>query len=94
MASFVPTPARRGLDKLLELHPHLELVKASATVPVGENDAWTPWLLVTLGQPSERREPGTPEAWAIWQFAIWKTTGAVHTIGHDGAVSDDPILEP
>lgn len=26
------------------------------------------------------------------KYAIWKSTGAVHRIGPDGAVEDDPIL--
>jgi hypothetical protein len=49
-----------------------------------------PWLIVDLGQRSD----GGTEAWAASKFAIWKSTGAVHTLGPDGAVSDDPILTP
>jgi hypothetical protein len=47
-----------------------------------------PWVLVELGQPSETFDE--MPAWAIWQFAIFKATGAVHSM-RDGAVSDDPI---
>jgi hypothetical protein len=32
-------------------------------------------------------------AWAIWTFAIFKRTGALHTVT-DGAASDDPIWTP
>jgi hypothetical protein len=87
MSSFEPNPCRQGLNRLLALHPHLELL--DATVPgrsVGAPPA--PWLLVELGQPSE----GESEAYAVWRFAIFRRTGAVHTLGSDGAVSDDPVL--
>ena len=82
---FNPSPARRGLDLLLERHPHLELVTAEWQ----REDAEGPWLLVTLGQRSD-----VGEAFALWPFAIWKSTGAVHGIGADGAVTDDPLYAP
>lgn len=45
------------------------------------------------------REPGSDHGWievlpvrpGMRTYAIWKHTGAVHTIGPDGAVSDDPV---
>jgi hypothetical protein len=80
--SFEPPAVRLGLNALLERFPHLVLLRA---------DAWpngNPWLLVSLGQRSE----GEEEAYARHEFAIWKSTGAVYTIGHDGAVGDDPII--
>jgi hypothetical protein len=79
---FSPSLARRGLDRLLETHPHLELVRA-------EWQESGPWLLVELGQASTNGGP----PWAVHPYAIFKRTGAVHgMIG--GAVTDDPILEP
>jgi len=90
MGAYDVSPARRGLDKLLELHPHFDVVSADAQVPTGDNEAWSPWLLVMLGQRSE----GEREAYALYPFAIWKSTGAVHGIGNDGAVTDDPLWTP
>jgi hypothetical protein len=48
------------------------------------------------------REPGSDHGWLEVlpiapggpRYAIWKKTGAVHTIGADGAVSDDPVWLP
>ena len=82
---------RQAFDELLRMHPHLDVVAiewqiGNPTRPLTHDG---PWVLVTLGQPSESFDE-TP-AWALWRFAIWKRTGAVYTIGHDGAVSDDPI---
>jgi hypothetical protein len=88
MSVFEPSPARRGLELLLKMHPHLDVV--DVRVPGVEIDARSPWLLVDLGQPSQ----GASNAYAIWRFAIWRTTGAVHRIGSDGAVDDDAIIEP
>ena len=84
-APFEASEARRGFDALLRAYPHLDPVLVE----------WKPtWLLVDLGQPGERKEPGGFDAWAVWQFAIFRRTGAVHTLDYTGAVSDDPIIEP
>jgi hypothetical protein len=96
---FEPSRARLGLDLLLALHPHLDVVKvewgdADQEAIWGDEAVWTPWVLVTLGQLGEQASPIERERWALWPFAIWKLTGAVHSIGHDGAVSDDPLVEP
>jgi hypothetical protein len=87
--SFEPSRARRGLDVLLAVAPHLDLI--DATIP-GEPDveSWRPWLRVDLGQPSE----GRIEAYAVQSYAIWRETGAVHRMRGDGAVDDDPFIEP
>lgn len=90
---FAPSLARQGLDLLLFMHKHLDLVSIDWQVPSNVHDFGGPWLLVELGQPSDDFDEQRP-AWAIWRYAIWKTTGAVHRIGHDGAVDDDPIAEP
>jgi hypothetical protein len=87
---FRPSLARRGFDALLGRHPHLDVLK----VEWGEEDSdvsriTDPWLLVTLGQPSD----GAVEAFARWEFAIWKRTGSVYTVNRHGAVNDDPIIE-
>jgi hypothetical protein len=93
--SFEPSPARRGLDLLLATHPHLDLVAAwmpgrgEPYGPVLPEQPGGPWLRVDLGQPSE----GDVEAYAVWSFAIWKSTGAVHRM-IDGAVEDDALVEP
>jgi hypothetical protein len=88
--SFDKSPARRGLDKLLELHPHLELVEADWQREDHHNVAG-PWLLVTLGQ----RSADGSEAFALYPFAIWKLTGAVHGMeGPKGPVTDDPLWTP
>lgn len=97
--SFDPLPARRGLDALLALYPHFDVIKVELQLPAvlysetipqrrWEQGIAGPWLLVTLGQPSE----GENEAYARWEFAIWKRTGAVYRVGLDGAVPDDPII--
>jgi hypothetical protein len=88
---FDPSPARRGLDALLLRYPFFDVLKV-------ERGNWNPevsqvtaaWILVTLGQPSENEI----EAFARWEFAIWKNTGAVYAMaGPAGPVSDDPIIE-
>jgi hypothetical protein len=84
--SFVPSLTRQGLDELLRMMPHLELVEADWQ----RGDVAGPWLLVTLGQQSDDGS----DAFALFPFAIWKRTGAVYRVGADGAVEDDPILEP
>jgi hypothetical protein len=83
--SFEPSPARQGLNLLLQAYPHFDVIDLK----------WQPsdypWLLVQLGQPSD----GDVQAWAVWHFAIWKRTGAVHTMSSEaGPVSDDPIFQP
>lgn len=92
MSFFDPSLARRGLDLLLMTHPHLDLV--AAWIPGREGDTLlnaigTPWLRVDLGQKSE----GETDAYAVWSYAIWRHTGAVHQM-RDGAVDDDPLIEP
>ena len=81
MTPFETSPARRGLDELLRSAPHLDVLS------VTQSDVWT---LVVLGQRSEDES----EAWARHNYAIFKRTGAVHGLGHDGAVTDDPVLLP
>lgn len=95
--TFEPSPARKGLDALLALHPGFDVLavewqgRPSTPEPFPPFAPSTPgpWLCVDLGQASE----GEVEAFAVWRFAILKTTGAVYGIGHDGAVADDPLLE-
>jgi hypothetical protein len=83
--SFEPSPARQGLNLLLRAYPHFDVVDV---VWQGEG---APWVLVSLGQPGE----GDVQAWAVWSFAIFKRTGAVHTMrAPAGPVSDDPIFAP
>jgi hypothetical protein len=97
--SFEPSPARRGLDALLKLYPFHDLIAVDWQIDESEGVQTFvgPWVLVDLGQPSETVRlglSGDVAAWATWRFAIWRSTGAVHVLGHDGAVSDDPIIEP
>lgn len=83
MSAFRVSKARRGLDLLLRSMPMYELVEA-------EWQEGGPWLLVTLGQLSDDGN----DAFARHPFAIWKHTGAVHGIEANGAVTDDPVMEP
>jgi hypothetical protein len=76
----VTSYVRRALDQLLTLHRGFDLVEY-------EWQKEGPWVLVTLGQPSN----GGGEVWARHPFAILKTTGSVYGM-HDGAVDDDPFL--
>lgn len=88
---------RQALDALLDRYPGFDVVSIDWQL---DSTAWVPavsapkpihggpWVLVEIGQPSDTFDE-TP-AWAIWQFAIFKATGAVHSMS-DGAVSDDPI---
>ena len=80
--------ARQGLDLLLETYPDFDLLEAETAWEEHQLDR--PWLLVTLGQRSEGEHP----AWARHRFAIWKTTGAVHGLLHDGSVTDDALFAP
>ena len=93
--TFAKSPARRGLDWLLELNPHLELLSIEWQIDPSDGRSvarWAgPWILVELGQPSENVE--LEPVFARHRFAIWRATGAVH--GMDGgAVTDDPLFEP
>jgi|SRR5215472_1274064 len=85
--SFEPSPARRGLDALLARYPHFDVLYVERGSAEHTRIA-APWIIVTLGQPSDNEI----EAFARWEFAIWKNTGAVYTV-EDGAVADDPIIE-
>lgn len=89
--TFLKSPARRAVDLLLELHPHLDVVAVDAQLPTETRDLEGPWLLVTLGQ---RSADGSP-AYAQYPFAIWKATGAIHGMpeGPGGPVSDDPLWQ-
>lgn len=91
--SFEPSMVRRSLDRLLAVYPSFDLVSLDWGHGYGEVSVYpvTPWVLVKLGQPSESFDE--VPAWALWQFAIFKRTGALHTM-KDGAVSDDPIWTP
>lgn len=91
---FEPSLVRRGLNDLLAFYPHLDVVSVEWQVDetfdreLGLNRPYFgPWVLVKLGQASE----GLTPAWAFWEFAIWRNTGAVHAMAL-GAVSDDPIF--
>ena len=84
---FTPSKARRALDELLLRHPHLDVLKIEWGEPDEARASPNPWMLVTLGQPSR----GVHEAWARWEFAIWKRTGSVFAVAL-GAVGEDPII--
>jgi len=84
---FTPSLARRGFDELLVRFPHLDVVNVSWAETKEAELISQPWVLVTLGQPSQ----GEILAWARWQFAIWKPTGSVYRMEH-GAVEDDPYI--
>jgi hypothetical protein len=88
-----PPLVRQALDELLKRYPMFDLVGIDWQVApeVYESHYAGAWVLVKLGQPSESFDEGP--AWAIWTFAIFKRTGALHTVT-DGAASDDPIWTP
>lgn len=85
-----PTPFRRGLDWLLAMHPGFDLL--DATMPGRSVGFPAAWLVIELGQPSE--DEAALGAYAVHRYAIWKNTGAVHFLGADNAVSDEPIYRP
>jgi hypothetical protein len=78
-----PSLVRQALDALMRAYPMFDLVA------IEWPDLDGPWVLVSLGQPSE----GDTLAWARWEFAIWQRTGAIHLM-QNGAVSDEPVLVP
>lgn len=83
------TTERRALDALLARYPDFDLLSVDWQEPDGWGSMLSGvWLIVVLGQ---RSDDGS-ETWARHSFAIWKTTGAVHGLGHDGAVTDDPLF--
>lgn len=82
VGTFEKSPARQGLDWLLEHLSTFELVSAEA-------QADGPWLLVRLGRDAVDEDDERAEL----DFAIWKTTGAVHAMLL-GAVTDDPLYTP
>jgi hypothetical protein len=81
VTTFTPSRVRRGLDALLARYEFFDVVRV-------EWPPESPWVLVTLGQRSE----GLDEVWARWEFAIWKSTGAVYQLDATGAVGDDPLI--
>jgi hypothetical protein len=90
-AALYPSAVRRALDYLLDAYPMFDLVSVDWQRP--SSGEWQPWVLVLLGQRSEEFEP--MESFALWHFAIFKTTGALHTMEPPrGPVSDDPIWTP
>lgn len=52
--------------------------EVTITVP-GSGDIKSSWILFTIADKP---------------FAIWRSTGALHTVDEHGAVSDDPIHQP
>lgn len=95
---------RQALNNLLALHPEFDVLRVDWQL--GERELCNhldcesgkpcfrsagmipgPWLMVTLGQ---RSDDGA-EAWAERTYAIWKSTGAIHFLQHDGSVSDDAL---
>jgi hypothetical protein len=80
---------RRALDALLARYPDFDLLSVDWKIGPGGDDLARVWLLVELGQ---RSQDGA-DVWARHRFAIWRRTGAVHGLGLDGAVTDDPLFE-
>jgi hypothetical protein len=83
-----PTIERRSLVLLLAMHPLYDLLSVDWQLADDDHGMSGVWILVNLGQPSD----GDVEAWAVHHFAIFKETGAVHGLDHDGAVTDDPLF--
>jgi hypothetical protein len=83
--AFAPSLVRRAIDELLRRYPDLDLVSI-------EWQQYHPCVVVELGQPSGESFEQVPR-WAISRFAIWKTTGAPHTMTGQ-AVYGDPIWTP
>ena len=94
-----PSRVRMALDELLRRAPHFDVVSIDWQVGRADRLSTTqyepyhvgPWVLVELGQPSDAFDD--VPAWAVWKYAIWKATGALHVIS-EGAVVDPPIWEP
>ena len=89
-----PPLVRQALDRLLVLYPMFDLVSIDWQMGGNYRTGFRHrgvWVLVALGQPSE----GFDElpAWALWHFAIFKATGALHNMEH-GEVIDPPIWTP
>jgi hypothetical protein len=42
----------------------------------------------------ELPKPGALAPGGIYRYALWRYTGAVYRVDHEGAVEDDPILTP
>lgn len=88
-----PSPARRGLDRLLTVLPFREIEFVAG-------DAIDLAFLDNAHRNVDYVGPPLDNPWLVVQFvggdryAIWKATGAVHRVGPDGAVDDDPILTP
>jgi hypothetical protein len=89
--SLDPSPVRLALDELLRRYFFFDLVDVDWQLGAVEKPLGGPWCVVRLGQRSE--DFARSEAWAVHTFAIWKSTGALHSM-NGGAVSDDPIWTP
>lgn len=95
------SPARRGLDALLEMYPEaepLEVYSQHETVVAVYN----------LQRPTEFGRgylassiPRDPGAWTVadladdgkaLRFAIWNATGNVYRVDEHGAAEDDPFI--
>jgi len=98
-----PSLVRESIDWLLDHHPGLDVVaidwQIARELPYPNDDPRLAppvhngvWVLVEIGQPSDAFDD--VPAWAVWSFAILKTTGALYRRGVDGVVPDEPIYEP
>lgn len=92
-----PSKARQGIDKLLSVFAHREIesIDSQLSHPIEVYDVDEKG--VRASTPYRRWDlPNGP--WVLVKFvggdeyAIWKHTGAVYRVGHDGAVEEDPIM--
>jgi len=72
-----------SLETLQAAHPHWDLLTRQFAQP-DDDDEWGSWCVVVFVDRDAPR-------FSSYEFAIWKRTGAIHTV-KDGAVSDDPLV--
>lgn len=77
MSRFPEPPSAVEIEQIRRALDGCELTSLTLKVEVG-----SPWLQI--------------DAW-IWlegerKLALWRATGAIYTVGSDGAVEDDPFL--
>lgn len=82
------TIERDALNQLLDAYPMFDVLNINWQRANEHAVGPGPWLLVDLG---ERSVDGN-EAWAVWKFAIFKRTGAVHRLDPIEGVEDPPII--
>jgi hypothetical protein len=71
-----------AMTKLLSMYPDCYIARIDMQQEGSPSRVVGPWIEIDLRDKDLKR----------LKFAVWKTTGAVHQVGDDGAVVDPPMF--